>query len=100
MEKKCCICGKEFESFGNNADPIKKGICCDLCNVNYVIPGRIFSSSRNVPISFEVVKTKKEKKLLEEKLLNRNFEETGFVSPKSVIYRNVSNDEVVLMCLV
>lgn len=34
MEKnKCCICGSEFEGFGNNPDPIKrKGRCCNACN--------------------------------------------------------------------
>lgn len=29
---KCDICGKEFEGEGHNAEPIKKGICCDDCN--------------------------------------------------------------------
>jgi len=30
---KCCICGEHIEGYGNNAKPIKKGICCDKCNV-------------------------------------------------------------------
>lgn len=42
MEKKTCvICGKEFEGFGNNAQPVKDGICCDECNAKEVIPARL-----------------------------------------------------------
>lgn len=42
-EKKiCCICGKEFEGFGNNPEPVKnEGKCCDECNEKIVIPARI-----------------------------------------------------------
>lgn len=40
--KKCCICGKEFEGWGNNPWPVKsEGLCCDDCNMEYVIPKRI-----------------------------------------------------------
>ena len=29
----CCICGKKFEGYGNNAWPLKEeGRCCDKCN--------------------------------------------------------------------
>ena len=41
----CCICGKEFEGYGNNPDPIvpfESGeTCCNDCNANVVIPKRI-----------------------------------------------------------
>lgn len=38
----CCICGKEFEGYGNNPAPYKNtGVCCDECNARYVIPARI-----------------------------------------------------------
>lgn len=38
----CCICGKEFDGYGNNPYPVKdKGCCCDECNANAVIPARI-----------------------------------------------------------
>ncbi len=37
---KCSICGKEYTGFGNNADPINKGRCCNACN-NEVISERI-----------------------------------------------------------
>ena len=40
--KKCCICGKEFEGYGNNPGPYKyEGECCDDCNMQYVIPMRL-----------------------------------------------------------
>lgn len=44
---KCCICGKEFEGYGNNPYPIGRDIyssedrCCDECNTTKVIPARI-----------------------------------------------------------
>lgn len=38
---KCCICGKDFEGFGNNAEPIADGQCCDACNASEVIPARM-----------------------------------------------------------
>lgn len=28
----CCLCGKVSEGYGNNAQPIKEGLCCDDCN--------------------------------------------------------------------
>lgn len=38
----CCICGKEFDGYGNNPYPYKEdGICCKECNMKYVIPARI-----------------------------------------------------------
>ena len=45
MEKHvCCICGKEFDEYGNNPEPAKpfeSGECCDDCNMNVVIPKRM-----------------------------------------------------------
>ena len=38
--KKCSICGKDFEGRGNNAEPVNDGVCCDICNINIVIPRR------------------------------------------------------------
>jgi len=40
--KKCSICGKDFKEYGNNAQPVNNGICCDYCNENVVIPTRIY----------------------------------------------------------
>ena len=33
MKKKpCSICFKFFDGYGNNAQPINDGLCCDNCN--------------------------------------------------------------------
>ena len=37
----CCICKGEIDGFGNNAQPIKEGRCCDKCNYYKVIPKRL-----------------------------------------------------------
>ena len=39
--QKCVICGRKFEGFGNNAEPVRKGRCCDICNLMKVIPARL-----------------------------------------------------------
>lgn len=42
--KKCCLCDKEFEGFGNNPYPLvddKNAYCCDECNFTKVITARI-----------------------------------------------------------
>lgn len=43
---KCCLCKKEIEKVGsydkgNSAEPIKKGRCCNKCNIKRVIPERM-----------------------------------------------------------
>ena len=37
----CSICNEEFDGFGNNAEPINDGRCCDFCNFAMVIPARL-----------------------------------------------------------
>ena len=37
----CSICGAKYDHFGNNAQPINDGRCCDSCNAIEVIPARI-----------------------------------------------------------
>lgn len=37
----CSICGKTYEHWGNNAQPINNGRCCDKCNYEYVLPARL-----------------------------------------------------------
>ena len=39
--EKCSICGRVYYGFGNNAEPVNHGECCDWCNAEYVIPARI-----------------------------------------------------------
>ena len=41
---KCVICGRAFCGYGNNAEPVKDGLCCDECNAYHVIPARIFNA--------------------------------------------------------
>ena len=40
-DKICTICGNSFDEWGNNAMPVKDGICCDKCDNEVVIPTRI-----------------------------------------------------------
>ena len=39
--KICCICKKPFDGYGNNAEPVCSGSCCDECNMKEVIPARM-----------------------------------------------------------
>jgi len=41
MTKKCCLCHGIIKGFGHNAEPLKKGRCCTVCNDTKVIPARI-----------------------------------------------------------
>ena len=42
MKKTCCLCGEEFDGYGNNPAPLKEsGECCDRCNAEKVIPVRL-----------------------------------------------------------
>lgn len=43
VERKiCCICGEEYEGYGNNPAPVRdSGKCCDGCNLKFVVPARI-----------------------------------------------------------
>ena len=46
-EHKCCICGGPLGKYGNNAEPVKSGKCCDDCNIDVVIPARLNASKNN-----------------------------------------------------
>lgn len=41
MKELCCICHQPIEGYGNNAEPVCAGRCCDKCNYEVVIPERI-----------------------------------------------------------
>ena len=99
MEKKCCICGKEFIDFSNSAEPIKKGVCCDECNTKFVIPGRRHIERAEHPVSFEIVKSPKELVSLIKELKSRDFEVIGS-GGSNLLYRNVETEEEVIICLV
>jgi hypothetical protein len=34
--KKCSICKEEFYGWGNNANPVNNGICCNKCNFSTI----------------------------------------------------------------
>ena len=46
----CSICGKEFEGYGNNAEPVNDGRCCDKCNEEVVIPRRLADLNKKEPV--------------------------------------------------
>lgn len=37
----CSICHGKYDGFGNNAQPINEGRCCNECNEKVVVPIRI-----------------------------------------------------------
>jgi hypothetical protein len=39
--RKCSICGKPYHGYGNNAQPVNNGRCCDECNEDWVILARL-----------------------------------------------------------
>ena len=47
----CVICNNSFVGFGNNAMPIKRGLCCDRCN-HCVIYVRMNPSALPITIPF------------------------------------------------
>ena len=48
--KTCCICGKKFEGWGNNPEPVKsEGECCDDCNMNYVLAAHLLGLHSTEP---------------------------------------------------
>ena len=43
MRFDCSICEETIEGqYGNNAQPVNDGVCCNTCNMMYVIKRRIF----------------------------------------------------------
>lgn len=43
---KCCLCGREFEGYGNNPYPLceesdYESRCCNDCDSKFVVPARI-----------------------------------------------------------
>lgn len=44
----CCICQREYEGYGNNAEPVAAGRCCDACNMSVVVPARLEAANAAV----------------------------------------------------
>jgi hypothetical protein len=45
----CSICQEEYEGWGNNAQPINDGQCCDACNY-FVIMARFGRERLGLPL--------------------------------------------------
>lgn len=45
----CVICDDQFSGYGNNAEPVKDGKCCDKCNFAVVVKARIEELIKNQP---------------------------------------------------
>ena len=95
MELKCCICGTEFVGYGNNAEPIRKGVCCDRCNALFVITSRIIKAKNP---SYEIVKTEEQQNKIEQQLLDKSFRLIKTI-PHNKVYENVENEENVVLCI-
>lgn len=44
---KCVFCKRTITNYGNYAEPVKNGRCCDLCNELVVIPARLMLILQN-----------------------------------------------------
>ena len=54
--KTCCICKEPIKGYGNNAEPVCSGTCCDKCNMDVVIPARVkaFRNSKNEELDDDI----------------------------------------------
>ena len=43
----CVLCSNYIPGYGNNAQPVAEGICCDSCNLSVVLKQRL----RHAPLS-------------------------------------------------
>ncbi len=53
----CVLCGKEFEGYGNNPEPLAEGSCCDECDCLKVIPERIMKLGFPPEAAYEIGKS-------------------------------------------
>lgn len=57
MKKTCCLCGGEFDGYGNDPAPLKEsGECCDRCNAEKVLPTRFEAVLASGEISAKTAK--------------------------------------------
>lgn len=64
-DKTCVICHKPFEGYGNNAEPVAEGRCCDECNAKVVIPARIEEMNKYKKLDEAKEKVEQEEKQVE-----------------------------------
>lgn len=71
--KKCRICGKKYQGYGHNAEPVNSGFCCDQCQ--YIVTAERLR--RTIPQPFwvgqkvHIIKLKGEEGLTGETYVNR-----------------------------
>lgn len=96
-KQKCCICGQEFEGYGNNPWPVKEnGECCDKCNYEKVIPARI-NQLNNKEINdadpkqelAELIKSEEEAIELYKKAVDNSINDE-----EKKLYQHILDDEV------
>ena len=101
IKNKCCICGKEFNEFPSNANPIKDGCCCGECNSKFVYHARLLALKCHEPLNFEVVKNGQNFLDLSKKLYERDFE---FISKNQngdiKFFKNVVTNESVVVFII
>lgn len=68
-EQECVICHKPFEGYGNNAEPVAEGRCCDECNTKVVIPARIEEMNKHKKLDEAKEKDEAEEKAEPEELI-------------------------------
>lgn len=95
MEKKCCICGNTFNSYSNNAAPIKDGTCCDKCNTQFVVPSRLYGSCKL--LTYTICPSEKVFNTNSKLLSSHNFTFTGIYSLMSHFYNEITEETVVLI---
>lgn len=74
MDHMCVICGKEFHGWGNNAQPVANGLCCDDCNIEEVIPARLKELQKHESLKEE---DKEELTVEDSEPITTNEEETS-----------------------
>ena len=68
-EQECVICHKPFEGYGNNAEPVAEGRCCDECNAKVVIPARIEEMNKSKKLDEAKEKDEAEEKAEPEEII-------------------------------
>jgi hypothetical protein len=59
----CSICGGPIVGFGNNAQPVNDGLCCDRCHERVVVPALLglrtglVPNSRNGDCNFTILQS-------------------------------------------